>query len=630
MELPLGYKLNSEELLNSNLSAVSERERTKIADTYKWNLAEVYPNDDVWKSEKDKLVAQLRAIEPFRGKLSVSPQSLLDCLELINRLGKEYARLYCYASMHSDQDTRVAKYLGMVQDMGHIGSDFSAKIAFVQPEILKMAGSVIDSFIKDEPKLGIYRHNLDDILRRKEHTGTEREEEIIADASLMADAPNSIYNIFSDADFPFAEVTLSDGKTVKLDKAAFTLYRACSNREDRKKIFAAYFNKLNGYRRTFGTQLYSEVKKNLFYMKACRYETCLQRALDSSNIPLEVFHSLIDNVNANLATFHRYLNLRKRILGVTQLHYYDLYAPLVNEVDLDYSFEESQRTVLASLTPLGDEYMAVASKGLNEQWVDVYPTEGKRSGAYSNGAIYDLHPYILLNYNGKYEDMRTLAHELGHTMHSYLTNKTQPYATSGYSIFVAEVASTFNEDLLMGYMLKNIKDDDVRLSLLGNYLDGIRGTAFRQTQFSEFELKIHELAERGESLTGDLLNTLYDAITKKYYGHDKGICIIDDEAKAEWANVPHFYYNFYVYQYATSFTASAALSEQVLAGDRLALKRYLDLLSAGGSDYPINLLKRAGVDMKTSLPCELTRKKMNRVMDEMEKILGREVELEEN
>ena len=316
------------------------------------------------------------------------------------------------------------------------------------------------------------------------------------------------------------------------------------------------------------------------------------------------------------------------MLGVTQLHYYDLYAPLVNEVDLDYSFEDSQRTVLASLTPLGDEYMAVVIKGLNEQWVDVYPTEGKRSGAYSNGAIYDLHPYILLNYNGKYEDMRTLAHELGHTMHSYLTNKTQPYATSGYSIFVAEVASTFNEDLLMDYMLKNIKDDDVRLSLLGNYLDGIRGTVFRQTQFSEFELKIHELTERGESLTGDLLNTLYDAITKKYYGHDKGICIIDDEAKAEWANVPHFYYNFYVYQYATSFTASAALSEQVLAGDRLALKRYLDLLSAGGSDYPINLLKEAGVVMTTSMPFEFTMRKMNRIMDEIEKILYRDVELE--
>jgi oligoendopeptidase F len=602
-----------------------ERNREAISDRYKWNLAEVYPNDDVWKSEKDKFVAELPAIQQFRGKLSESPRSLLECLELISRLGKEYARLYCYASMHFDQDTRVAKYLGLVQDIGHIGSDFSAKIAFVQPEILRMAGSVIDSFIKDEPKLGIYRHDLDDILRRKEHTGTESEEKIIADAGLMADAPNSIYSIFSDADFQFAEVTLSDGKTVKLDKAAFSLYRACSNREDRKKIFAAYFNKLNDYRRTFGTQLYSEVKKNLFYMKARRYQSCLQRALDGSNIPIEVFHSLIDNVNANLAALHRYLNLRKRMLGVTQLHYYDLSAPLVNEVDLDYSFEESQRTVLASLAPLGDEYVAVASKGLNEQWVDVYPSEGKRSGAYSNGAMYDLHPYMLLNYNGKYEDMRTLAHELGHTMHSYVTNKTQPYATAGYSIFVAEVASTFNEDMLVDYMLKNIKDEDVRLSLLSNYLDGIRGTAFRQTQFSEFELKIHELAEKGESLTGDLLNTLYDGITKKYYGHDKGICIIDDEAEAEWANVPHFYYNFYVYQYATSFTASAALSEQVLAGDRFALKRYLDLLSAGGSDYPINLLKEAGIDMTTSMPFDFTMRKMNRIMDEMEKILdGRE------
>jgi oligoendopeptidase F len=265
--------------------------------------------------------------------------------------------------------------------------------------------------------------------------------------------------------------------------------------------------------------------------------------------------------------------------------------------------------------------VAAARKGFAERWMDVYPTEGKRSGAYSNGAVYDVHPYLLLNYVGKYDDMKTLTHELGHTMHSYLTNKTQPYPTADYSIFVAEVASTFNEALLMDHMLKAIEEDKVRLSLLGNYLDGIRGTVFRQTQFSEFELKIHEIAEKGESLTGDLLNTLYDEINRKYYGHDYGVCIVDDEIKAEWANVPHFYYNFYVYQYATSFTASAALSELVLADDKPALKRYIELLSAGCSDYPINLLKRAGVDMTTSLPFELTMKKMNRVMDEMERIL---------
>jgi oligoendopeptidase F len=279
--------------------------------------------------------------------------------------------------------------------------------------------------------------------------------------------------------------------------------------------------------------------------------------------------------------------------------------------------------VLASLAPLGDEYVAVAKKGFAERWLDVFPSEGKRSGAYSNGAVYDVHPYMLLNYNGKYDDVSTLTHELGHTMHSYLSNKNQPYATADYSIFVAEVASTLNEALLMDYMLKTIQDDGVRLSLLGNALDGMRGTVFRQTQFAEFEWRIHEKVEKGEALTGDALSELYDGINKRYYGHEQGICIVDDEIKCEWANIPHFYYNFYVYQYATSFTASAAISELILAGDKDATKRYLALLSSGGSDYPINLLKKAGVDMTTSAPFELTMRKMNRVMDEMEHILSR-------
>jgi oligoendopeptidase F len=310
-------------------------------------------------------------------------------------------------------------------------------------------------------------------------------------------------------------------------------------------------------------------------------------------------------------------------MGVDQLHYYDLYGPLVEHVDIHYSYEEAEKLVLASLTPLGEDYIKVARKGFAERWLDVYPTDGKRSGAYSQGGAYDVHPYMLLNYNGKYDDVSTLAHEFGHTMHSYLSNTSQPYSTSQYSIFVAEVASTFNEALLLDYMLKTIKDDDARLTLLGSYLDGLRGTLIRQTQFAEFELRIHEKAEKGETLTGDVLDNLYMEIARRYYGHDKGVCIVDDEVKAEWAYIPHFYYNFYVFQYATSLTASGALSEEVLAGDKEATKRYLELLKSGGSDYPIDLLKKAGIDMTTSVPFELAMKKMNRVMDEIEKILDR-------
>jgi oligoendopeptidase F len=566
-------------------------------------------------------VLRLPSVERFRGTLADSGATLLACLELVGTLGKEYSRLYCYASMLSDQDTRDAVSLGMEQEMGQLGSEFGAKTAFIEPEILTMDRAKVEGFIASEPGLEAYRHTIQDTLRRKDHTGTEREEKILADSGLIADSPNSIYGIFSNADFPFPGITLSTGSTVKLDKAAFALHKAAPDRGDRKAVFSAYFGKLNEFRRTFGTQLYAEVRKNMFYTRARNYRSALERALDGSNIPAAVYHGLIENVRTHLPTFHRYLDLRRRMLGVEQLHYYDLYAPVVSELDLQYSIGEAQEHVLASLKPLGEEYLAVARRCFRERWIDVFPTEGKRSGAYSNGSVYDVHPYILLNYNGKYDDVSTLTHELGHTMHSHLTNRAQAYQNSHYSIFVAEVASTFNEALLMEHMLRVIDDNRLRLSLLGNFLDGIRGTIFRQTQFAEYELAIHEQAEQGGSLTGDSLSELYQKMTRRYYGHEGGVCVVDDEIAVEWAHIPHFYYNFYVYQYATSFTASMALSEQVLAGDRDATRRYIDLLKSGGSAYPIDLLKRAGIDMTTSLPFELTMQKMERVMDEIEKLV---------
>jgi oligoendopeptidase F len=604
-------------------SIAQERDRSKIPDQYKWNVADIYPSDAAWKEAKQKLVQEYPAIEKYQGTLGASAQQLCACLDLVTGINKEFARLYTYASLNLDQDTRVQTYLGFQQEMSQIGSAIAAKAAFIEPEILKIDSSKVQGFIKSEKKLEIYRHYLDDILRRKAHTGTEGEEKIIADAGLMSDAPENIHSIFANADFPYPEITLSNGKTVKLDQAGFSLQRTSTNREDRKKVFEAFMGKLNDYRRTYGTELNAQVKKDLFYKNARKYNTCLESALNSNNIPPQVYHSLVDNVNKNLSTFHRYLKLRQRILGVDQLHYYDLYAPLLANVDLKYNIDESQKHIIAALKPLGNDYVSIIKKAFNERWLDVYPNEGKRSGAYSNGSAYDVHPYILLNYNGKYDDMSTIAHELGHTMQSYLSNTHQPYATADYPIFVAEVASTFNEALLIDHMLKQIKEDDVRLSLLGNYLEGIKGTVFRQTQFAEFELKIHEMAEKGEPLTGDVLNQVYDDIVKKYYGHDKKICIVDDEIKAEWMYIPHFYYNFYVYQYATAYTASAALSERVLAGDKATTKKYIEFLSAGGSDYPINLLKNAGVDMTTSEPFELTMKRMNRVMDEMESILNK-------
>jgi oligoendopeptidase F len=365
----------------------------------------------------------------------------------------------------------------------------------------------------------------------------------------------------------------------------------------------------------------AKMQASTYYAKSHKYPRALEASLDNANIPTAVYMRLIDGVNRNLPTFHRYLKLRKRMMGLQDLHYYDLYAPLVGSVDLQYSPEEAERNILAALAPLGPEYAAGAKRAFAERWIDLYPTEGKSSGAYSSGDAYDVHPYMLVNYNGKYTDMSTLAHELGHTMHSYFSNKTQPYPLASYPIFVAEVASTFNEALLIDSMLKQLKDDQTKLSLLGNYLENIKGTVFRQTQFAEFELRAHEMVEKGQPLTGEALSKLYAEIVKKYYGDAQGVCIVDDYVANEWSYIPHFYSDYYVFQYATSFTASSALAEKVLSGDPGATKRYLTFISSGKSKYPIDLLKDAGVDMTTDEPLELTVHKMNQVMDEMEKIL---------
>ena len=607
----------------TTFAAAQERDRSKIPDQYKWDLTAVYPSDQAWRAEKEKLSAQLPDLQKFQGKLGSSAAELADALDLQSHLDKEVTRLFVYASMSSDEDTRVSGYQGMEQEMIQMFSTLGTEEAFIQPEILKIDQSTIDRFLGQEARLGVYRHYLEDIERHRAHTLTNDEEKLLAASSVMASGPQSVYGIFSDADFPYPSVTLSDGKTVKLDKAAYSLYRASANRGDRQKVMQAFFESLGRYRGTFGSMMNSNVQGSVFYAKARHYDNSLQATLDGPNIPVSVYMHLIDGVNRNLPTFYRYLKLRKRMMGLSDLHYYDLYAPLVPAVDAKYTVDESEQNILRALAPLGPEYAAGAKRAFTERWIDMYPNEGKTSGAYSNGAAYDVHPYMLINYNGKYDDMSTLAHELGHTMHSYFSNKTQPYPLSQYPIFVAEVASTFNEALLADYMLKQTKDDATRLSLLGNYLEGVKGTVYRQAQFAEFELRMHEMAEKGEPLTGDALSKLYMDIVKKYYGNDQGVCIVDDYVANEWAFIPHFYNSFYVFQYATSFTASSALSEKVLAGEPGATGRYLKFISSGQSKYPIDLLKDAGVDMTTDEPLELTVKKMNRVMDEMEKLLDK-------
>lgn len=608
---------------SSLLGAEQERDRSKIPEEFKWDLSALYPSDQAWRAEKEKLAAELPALRKFQGTLGSSTAHLADALETVSRFEKELRRLFSYASMKSDEDTRVSTYQAMQQEMVQLASNLATEAAFIEPEILQMQPSTVERFLSQEPRLHVYRHYLEDIERHRAHTLSEKEEKLLAGTGVMASGPSSVYGIFADADFPYPSVTLSSGKTVKLDKAAFSLYRASPNREDRQKVMDAFFTALGKYRATFGSMMNSSVQTSIYYSHARKYDSVLGSVLDGPNIPVPVYTKLIEGVNRNLSSFHRYLRLRKRIMGVAELHYYDLYAPLVPSVSTEYSVDAAEQNILQALNLLGPEYVKGANRAFTERWIDMYPNEGKSSGAYSSGEAYDVHPYMLLNYNGKYEDMTTLAHELGHTMHSYFSNHTQPFPLASYPIFVAEVASTFNEALLSNYMLKKTSDDATRMSLLGTYLETVKGTVFRQTQFAEFELRMHEMAEKGEPLTGDALAKLYSEIVKRYYGSDQGICVVDDYVANEWAFIPHFYRDFYVFQYATSFTASSALAEKVLAGEPGATERYLKFISSGGSKYPIDLLKDAGVDMTTDEPLQLTVKRMNQVMDEIERLLNK-------
>jgi oligoendopeptidase F len=606
----------------SQVAVLSQmRERAEVPAEHTWRLEDLYASDQTWNEAKQKLAAQFSQITKYKGRLGTSASSLLAGLSLNSEISKGLSRLHSYAGMKSDQDTRNSKYLAMKQEMEQLVTDYSSKASFIEPEIARMDKDKIDAFIAEEPGLKIFRMYLYDIQRTKAHKLSEQEEKILAEAGLLANAPSSIYGVFSNAEFPYPQVKLSDGTIARLNKAGYALYRAAPNRNDRESVFQAFWSAVNEFRQTFGVQLYANVRGDIFYARARHYRSCLESALDKDNIPTEVYLALIETVHNNLDSFHRYLNLKKRMLGVDTLKYSDVYAPAVKEVDLRYSFEQAKQLVLDAVKPLGQDYYGVVREAFDNRWIDVYPGPGKRAGAYSNGDAYDVHPYVLLNYNGQYDDVSTLAHELGHAVHSYYSNKTQPYATADYSTFVAEVASTFNEALLINKMLSQVEDDDVRLSLLMNYLEGIRQTLFRQTQFAEFELRMHEMAERAEPLTGDALSKLYGDILKRYYGHEKGVCQIDQLYTVEWAYVPHFYYNFYVYQYSTSFTASTALAEEVLSKEKGAVEKYIEFLSSGGSDYPINLLKKAGVDMTMREPFDKTMAAMNRTIDEIEMIL---------
>jgi len=588
----------------------------------KWALDRLYPNVAAFDAAYKQVEGRFAKLEDCRGKLGESEARFKACIDTYYDLAKEVARLTSYASMTYDQDTKVASSLELDQRGNLLQTRFSEVTSYIRPEVLALGREKVDAFLKADPSLAIYRHPLDDTLRRAEHTRSAGEEEIIAAAGLVADAPYSLYGILSNADTPWPTIKLSDGTEARLDQAGYTKYRAVTNRDDRKKVFDAFWGTWKKYERTFGVALYSQIKRDTFYAKVRHYPNALASALDDNRIPEAVYRTLVKEVNAGLPTLHRYFRLRGKLLGVDQMRYYDIYPPMVKS-DKHYSIDEAQRLVLEAVKPLGDDYVKIVDKGFKSRWMDVYPRPGKRSGAYSNGAAYDVNPYVLMNYNEDYESVSTLAHEWGHTMHSYLANTTQPFCTADYSIFLAEIASTLNEDLLLEKMLKEAKNDEEKLFYLGQALESLRGTFFRQTMFAEFELKTHEMVAAGEALTGARFTEVYADLLKRYHGDAEGVVKIDEPYTVEWAYIPHFYYNFYVYQYATSIAASSLIADRILAGEKGAVKTYLDLLSAGGSDYPFDLLKKAGVDLTSPEPYRSLIARMDRIMDQMEAILAK-------
>lgn len=598
-------------------------DRSEFPAEDQWDLSVLYSSDETWEARKTALEKRFPEVEAFKGRLSESPDKLLACLNLIYAIRQEFSLLATYASQLSDLDVRRSKPMEMRGSLAPMAANLSAKLAWLDPEILAIPTEKLESFYNKKPELETYRPVIDEIVRLKDHTHTPLGEKIMADAGLVMGSTDDVYSIFSDADIPRASVTLSNGETVRLDAAAYTYYRSLPNRWDRERVFQTFFGNLNSFRGTFGALLNGEVKKNLFRARARNYDSCLASAMSGPNVPVEVYHNLLKNVNKNLPTLWRYLGLRKKIMGVPHLRYSDLYASIIKEVDVSYTVKEAKDLVLKGVAPLGEDYVSVLAKGFEDRWVDWHPSTGKRSGAYSNGAAYSVHPFILMNFTGTYEEVSTLAHEAGHTMHSYFSNKTQPYHTADYTSFVAEVASTTNEHLLMDIMLKQTDSDEMRLFLLGSYLDNIRLTLFRQTQFAEFELKIHQMVEEGKALTGDNLNEVYAGILNKYYGVDQGVTEINPVCYAEWAYIPHFYMNFYVFTYATSITASTALSQMILEGRSGAVENYRKFISLGGSLPPVDELKIAGVDMTTDEPFTITMNAMNKAMDEIEAILAK-------
>lgn len=592
--------------------------REEIPVELTWKLEDIFETDEAWEQEMAKLQEEIPKIEQYQGKLGESAENLYEVLQLQDHLSERLGKLFTYAHMRYDQDTTNSFYQRLNAQAESILTVASSKMSYIVPEILSIDEAKLNSFIKEEQGLQGYQKTLDEITRQRPHILSEREEAILAEASEPMGATAQTFSMLNNADLTFPIIKDENGEEVEVTHGRYIRFMESKDRSVRQAAFKAVYETYGKFQHTFASTLSGNIKKDNFFAKIRNYDSARQAALDNNNIPEEVYDHLVKAVNEKLPLLHRYIKLRKKVLGLKELHMYDLYTPLVQDVDMKITYEKAQDYVLKGLAPLGNDYLSVIKKAYEGRWIDVEENKGKRSGAYSSGS-YGTNPYILLNWQNNVNDTFTLAHELGHSVHSYYTRKNQPFRYGNYSIFVAEVASTCNEALLNDYLLNNLEDEKQRLYLLNHFLEGFRGTVFRQTMFAEFEHTIHLKQQQGEALTAEKLTEIYYDLNKKYYGEE---VVSDQEIGLEWARIPHFYYNYYVYQYATGYSAATALAQQILDKKDGAVEKYIDFLKAGSSDYPIEVLKKAGVDMSSKQPILDALQVFDEKLQQLEKMLS--------
>ena len=599
---------------NNNLAAIPKR--SEIPDKYKWNVADIYKSETDWEADFQKVQQLVTKAPQFKGKLAANAATLFEALETRTQIGLISSSLFQYAKLNRDLDGRNSKYQAMTERANMLMAEATAAFSFIEPELLKLSDDEIKKLAAQFEKKDIYDFYIKELIRSREHIRSEEVEELLAMTSPMAGGPENIFSYLDDADLKYPTIKDEQGNEVQLTKQRYAKFLESADQRVRRDandgLISAYKDHLN----TIGATLATEVNANLFYTKARRFKGCLEAALNENNIPVKVYHALLDTTEAHLEGLHKWMALRKKILKLDKIMPYDILCPLFPDKDYEVPYDQAVTQVLDAVKPLGEKYGTVLKQGFDSRWVDVRETEGKTSGAYSWGN-YQTHPFVLMNYNDTVDNMFTLGHEMGHAMHSYLSNTTQTFTKSHYSIFVAEVASTLNEGLILQHLLKKAQDKTEKLYLLNRHIDNTMGTYFHQVLYARFELLIHEHVEKGQALSPEWLNERWAELTQKYYGP---AMTLDEFAQYKWSRIPHFYLNFYVYQYATSYAASQAILDKFLSGEPGIIDKYLELLKSGGKDYPIELLKACGVDMTSAAPFEATVKLFAQQVDEVDRL----------